>query len=97
MARKKWTEEENNILRKYYRTMGSAIVNYLPGRTYKACQAQASKLGCTYERVDWTKEEIDLLVRYWANTGRAIARYLPKRTATACARKAAELGLPRLR
>ena len=97
MARQKWTEEENNILKKYYQTMGNRIVNYLPGRTFEACKSQASKLGFTHERVDWTKEEVDLLFKHYPHMGDKVAFYLPKRTKTACTRKANELGIKRYR
>ena len=33
----KWTEMEENILRKYYPIEGSEVANRLPNRTQKSC------------------------------------------------------------
>jgi len=91
--RKKWTEEENAILKKYYQTIGKDIVNHLPGRTFKACRAQASKLGITYDRTRWSKEELDILIKYYCNMGTKVSFYIPRRSKAAIAAKAKSLGL----
>ena len=43
-----WTNEENQILKEYYKTLGpTKISQHLPNRTYQAIQTQAQKLGLT--------------------------------------------------
>ena len=45
-----WTEEEDDILRKYYPTMGSKVVDMLPGRTVGSLPDRVARLGIKYIR-----------------------------------------------
>lgn len=55
-----WTEEEDNILRKYYPVEFSNVAKRLPHHTPQGCKYRAAVLGLTDKGL-WTKEEDDFL------------------------------------
>ena len=59
MAYKKWSDEEDCIIRKFYAKEGSDVVKRLPGRNHKSVIRRASNLGIHKNR--WTEEEISIL------------------------------------
>ena len=96
--RRQWTEEEDEICRKYYPSEGSSINKRLHGRTRQACRLRARFLGISsnkevrYMRSNsWTPEEIEILKKYYPEEGARVVKRLPNRTATNCTSKASEL------
>jgi len=60
--RRRWREEENRTLQKYYPLEGIAVAVRLPGRTVSAVSNQASALGPRRpRRIKWREEELILL------------------------------------
>lgn len=56
-----WTDEENDLIRKYAPTMKwKEMETVLPGRKAQSIKAQAHKLGITHTKL-WTKEEDEWL------------------------------------
>lgn len=89
-----WAQEEDDILRVHYVSMGSKVANLLPGRTRKACKDRAYQLGLTTEtRVPWTEQEDNILRAAYPNMGSKISAHLPGRTPEACKSRASYLGL----
>ena len=89
-----WTEEENEIVRKYYPTEGKLVYKRLIGRTPKACINHAKILGCTIkERKTWTEEELDILKKYYFSEGLNIVKRLPNRDLSTIRNKASKLGI----
>ena len=39
-----WTKEEDDIIKKYYHSMGSKVASKLPGRSESACKNRARKI-----------------------------------------------------
>lgn len=89
---KEWTEEEDEIFRKYYSTEGTDIVNRLVGRTRIAIQAHASKLGINFLNA-WTEEEIEVLKKWYPIEGGNVVNRLNRRTKGTVYRQAKKLGL----
>lgn len=73
-----WTEEEEDVLRRFYRRRGSLELAPLLGRTPGAIRNQAYKLGYTAgPREEWNRFEQSYLEKnYPARTAIAIARTL---------------------
>ena len=104
-----WTNEEEDIVRRYYPTLGKAIAEMLPGRTDVAISQKYYKLveeDANRERTDsessilklpgiatWTKEEDDILRKYYPTEGSQVVTRLPRHTAQACTVRAARLGI----
>ena len=70
-----WRPEENEILFKNYPSMGTACVQYLPGRTKRAVKCQAIKLGVKFDFDQstnmrrFTAEEDQFLIANYATLG----------------------------
>lgn len=63
--RRRWTREENDILRKYYLKEGSKVVARLPGRTPSAVKNQTYAMGLHRPRgIKWTQDELALLEQH---------------------------------
>ena len=65
----KWTNEEDEILIKYYASEKSKCAERLPNKSKKSCIYRAKVLGLTKNRKKWTKEEIDILKKYCPKYG----------------------------
>lgn len=85
-----WTDEEDNILRKYYSEIGSNVATYLPGRSKSACSVRAKDLGLSYLKY-WTKEEDNIILTNLDKTDKQIASLLDGRTATQVAYRKSRL------
>ena len=95
---KPWTEEENEIIRKYYATEGKMVYKRLTGRTPKACITHAKVISCTPKsRKLWTEEELNILNTYYLLEGVNIIKRLPDRDLSTIRNKANKLGLIRRR
>ena len=88
-----WTQEEDDILRTHYVSMGPRVVNMLPGRTWGACKTRARQLGLATKNRLWTKAEDDILRANYVSMGLRVVDILPGRTREACKTRARQLGL----
>lgn len=91
----KWTDEENEILKKYYLVERSKVANRLKGRTKVAVKSQAKRLGLTVPKTGrkWTKEENELLKEYYPIEGYKVMKRLKGRTKKAVQEQASKLEL----
>ena len=69
-----WSEEELNILREYYPSIGITVRDYLPGRSDSAIRGRAFILGLSYmgRSQRWTPEEDEIIRTYYPTHGRNI-------------------------
>lgn len=71
-----WSEEEDNIIKKYYISLHGDLEEMLPGRTKKNIAQRARKLGIELLN-RWTKEDTQFLIENYLEKGAAYcARYL---------------------
>lgn len=93
---RKWTEQEDEIIRMFYPDEGPNVHQRLEGRTSSACVIRASVLGITYAKNDsryWTKEEDELLRKNWGTEGLRVVSRLKDRSELSCVVRARNLGL----
>ena len=90
---REWTEEEIDILRKYYPIEGVKVRKRLCGRTKESIFTIVYKLGINAPNVKWTKEEIDILKKYYPIYGINTDQFLPNRPISSIRDKANELGI----
>lgn len=91
-----WTDEEIEILKRYYPTLGAkGCKELLPNRDVKAIQAKTSKLGLRWEMgSSWTDEEIEILKKNYPVIGaNGCKELLLNRNIESVYSKAKELGL----
>lgn len=92
-----WTEEEDLIMEKYYKTEGSAVVNRLPNRTKSACFKRAKRLGLQYKYNNkdyhWNETDDDILIKYYETEGEKSFQRLPHRSHNSCCRRVERLKL----
>ena len=89
-----FTEEENDIIRKYYPIEGAKCLSRLNNHTLKSLQSQVIKLGCFFERTDlWTEEEIEIMKKYYPIEGKKIQSRLPNKSINGIKNKANKLGI----
>lgn len=91
---KDWTEEEDDIIRKYYSEEGSEVYKRLKGRTKAACFNRAKILGVSKMEKGrpWTKEDDEILRNKYPIIGTKVGIEL-NRTVYACVSRAKELGI----
>lgn len=92
-----WTEDENNILRKYYPIEGNAAFDRLaPHRTAEACKTQVQELGLHSQKErkgTWHTDE-DLVLRVlYPLFGSGCFELLLARSTEACRMRVKKLGL----
>lgn len=88
----KWTEEEDNVLRKYYPVEGKRCYIRLEGKTERECIKRVRLLGIEHTKL-WSSEEDDILRRYYPSDKDSVWKRLPGRTQSAINRRADKLGL----
>ena len=95
LTKPRWSKEEDDIIRQYYATEGSAVYKRMSGRTKAACILRAKNIGIVcnkevrYQRENtWTEEELAILQEYYPIEGRNVSERLPNRTASQCSAKA---------
>lgn len=86
---REWTEEEIEILKKWYPIEGIKVKDKLNGKTKMAIKSKASKLGLKF--VTWTDEEIIILKKYYSDEGLGVKNRLESKTKNAILRKVSEL------
>lgn len=91
---KGWTDEEIEILKKYYPTEGKKVESRLNGKTIVAIRSMASKLGIKDLCICiWTSEEIEILKKYYPKYGCNITEYIPNKSKESIKNKAMGLKL----
>lgn len=73
----KWSPEELNILRKYYKDEGSKITSRLPKRNWHAITTQANILGL-HTKNYWTDNELAILLKWYPEERGKVQIRLPK-------------------
>jgi hypothetical protein len=100
VERKPWTREEDDALRACYRmrrgaARAAALARALPGRTWSATMARASKIGAGRGHRAWRPEDDARLRRLWHDVSeRALRAAFRGRTWCAIRTRAIGLGLP---
>ena len=95
-----WTDEENEILNKYYPTEGDAVLKRLPDKDKHQLTGHAYYLGLyqkyhkkKFEVVIWSEEEDRIMREYYPDEGFDVIERLPGRTRNAIKTRASVLGL----
>lgn len=87
-----WTDEEDEILKKYYPLVKMEVRNMLHGRSRSSIMYRISVLGLSSKIMQyWTKEEDEILYKYYPNEGRKVCNRLENRNAEQCERRAKRL------
>lgn len=65
-----WTEEEDNILKKYYNNIKlEDLIEMLNNKTKNAILNRTTELNLKNEYIQWTQDEIDILLKYYKSIG----------------------------
>lgn len=89
----KWTDNEIEILKKHYPTMGSAVVSMLPGRNKKSIIAMACSMQIKYINDRWTPEEDEIIRKHYPSIGSKVSELLPKRNPSTIRVRAIQLNV----
>lgn len=89
---KGWTDEEIEILKKYYTTEGGKVESRLNGKTKATIKSMASRLGIKYLDA-WDSKEIEALKKYYPKYGCNIIEFIPNKSKEAIKSKAGRLRL----
>lgn len=92
---RRWSEEEDNILREYYPIEGTKVKNRLSGRTEAAIKLQAKKLELRVRNTwnTWTEKEDKILRKYYTVEGTKVKNRLESRSRNSIKARARKLGL----
>lgn len=90
---REWTEEEIEILKKWYPVEGLKVRDKLEGRTKSSIQATATRLNLQSPDRSWTDEEINRLKKYYPVEGVKVAKRLNNRNRGAIKAQVAKLGI----
>ena len=86
-----WTDEDVEIISKYYPYIGKYVSRLLPNHSENSCKWYASKHGLFFNSLSskrWTQEEIDILKKYFSSEGCETVKRLKGRTYRDCFIKA---------
>ena len=76
-----FSDEEDEIIRKFYPIQGSNINIMLNNKTKEQCRARARNLGISFiDTHKWTKEEDDIIRKYYSKGSEIVKEKLPNRT-----------------
>ena len=92
----RWSEEEDDIIRKYYPIGGTKEVQkYLPNRTSQTISIRANRIkDVNPNKAKWSEEEDDIIRKYYSTGGKKEAqKYLPNRTLKAIENRASALNI----
>ena len=91
---RKWTQEEDDIIRNNYKDKGSeGCSKLLMNRTINACRSRAQTLGLSDSFQPWTEEEDNILIENYPNIGCKVSELIPNRTINAIKNRVILLGL----
>lgn len=79
LIEREWTEEEIEILKKYYPIEGMHVIKRLEGRTKNAIKLRVLQLNLKSPSI-WTEGENEILKRYYPKYGTDIIKKLPNRS-----------------
>lgn len=94
-----WSDEEIDILKKYYPKLGSECKEYLPNRNKKSIVAQARRLNISFcdANKKWTIEEENILKKYYKLEGEKAFDRIKNRTYRSCRHKVENMNLTGIR
>ena len=100
MPGQKWTQEEEDIIRRYYPSadVSARQIGKMIGRSRGAVKGKALKMGLNSDNNHWTQEEDEILKTFYENKDYAVSDIvdmLPRRKEYAIRYRAALLGLSR--
>ena len=91
---RKWTQEEDDIIRNNYKDRGSeGCSKLLMNRTINACRSRAQTLGLSDSFQPWTEEEDSILRENYPKIGGKVSKLIPNRTSSAVANRIYALNL----
>lgn len=79
-GRNYWTEEEEEILRKYYPTEGINVAARLEGRDELNIRNKVRYMKLNGPTNKWSDEEVEILKKYYPTEGRKVVERLPNKT-----------------
>lgn len=88
-----WSNEEIEILEKYYPIEGLKVENRLKGRTKNSILKKVSMRKIKVQDNSWNEEEIRLLKKYYPQYGNKTVDFIPNRPLSSIKDKAGELGI----
>jgi len=98
MGKKCWTDEENEILIRYYPTEEEAVLERLPNKNKRQLISHVYYLGLyrkyhkkKFEVVKWSVEEDGIIRQYYPEEGIDVIKRLPGRTRNAVKTRASQL------
>ena len=72
-----WSEEEDDLMRQHYKSMGTKIKSILPvDRSDGAIYQKALRLGLVYDGKNWSKEDENLMRQYYPSMGSKVKSML---------------------
>ncbi len=94
VGRRGWTEEEDNFLCQNYGLKTARWVGEQLGRTHRAVEQRAERLGAQVRKNQpWTEQEDAILRANWPSLGSACQALLPGRSKSNMAQRAVTLGV----
>lgn len=94
-AGSKWTQDEIEILKKYYWDLGPlGLTKMIPNHPHCSIVAKGRKLGLnSKDGVLWTDEEIEIMKKYYPTEGTKVYKRLQNRSKENIKSKARHLGI----
>ena len=90
--RDKWKEEELDILKQFYKTEGTKIVNKIPNKSRSQILQMAHKLNLSCDNSNnWTEKELEILKENYSKMGKNIIELLPNKKWPRIREKASQL------
>ncbi len=88
-----WTDEEDEIIKKYYDTEGKRVLERLENRTLNALHSRAKTLGLTGTSKRWTEKEDETIRTFYPKEGAKTSKRLPGRSNNSVVGRASKLGV----
>lgn len=90
---KRWSDDEVDILREFYPTMGGSVSEMLEKRTSRQCVAMANRLNISYVPREWTDDEDSIIKEYYPKIGTDVIAMLHNRSRRLVRKHANEMGI----
>ena len=90
---KRWTEEEDSVLREFYPTEGKKVIYRFPNRNLRSIQQRAHQLGISLINRGWSDKEISILNEKYPIFGSNIPELLLTKNKSAIIAEAKVLGI----
>ncbi len=98
-AAKKWSKEEEDIIREFYPKELNQTVLRLPSRSKVSVSSRARILGVRptgESKIDWTPQEDEIIKQYYPQEGCSIVKRLENRTKNAIVNRASRIGIRKI-